>query len=266
MALLDFVITCPLQKCVCIGIMQRNDEPEGNGMRVLDIDLDFFLMDCCPLAEKGERPALMGCEPWEEERVVAFLEEQCGLQRDAPVPGRVFETHDQALTFWEEQIGQGRLNAPFHVTHVDAHSDLGIGYPGPNYVLFNMLAMKMEKRLDVQQFYDQHKLDEANYLLFALAMRRIASLDNVRNPKSRPDIPTCLLDENGNVQLDSMTARMFRTQNGEEPTVPFHVYEDYRAFRAEGKYDFVTLAISPRYAPKEADALVEVVQRYIRPV
>lgn len=235
-------------------------------MHVLDIDLDFFLADCCPLAEKGERPPLMGCEPWPEETVVDFLEKQCGLRTDAPVPGRIFETHDQALTFWEEQIGAGRLTAPFHVTHVDAHSDLGIGYPGPNYVLFNMLAMKMEKRLNVQQFYDQHKLDEANYLLFALAMRRLASLDNVRNPKSRPDIPQSLLDADGNIHLDSMTARMFQGQNGAEPMVPFHVYEDYRTFRTDAPYDFVTLAISPRYAPKEADALVEVIGRYIRPV
>ena len=32
-------------------------------MRVLDIDLDFFLADCCPLAELGHRPSLPGHEP-----------------------------------------------------------------------------------------------------------------------------------------------------------------------------------------------------------
>ena len=53
-------------------------------------------------------------------------------------------------------------------------------------------------------------------------------------------------------------------KNGAEPTVPFRVYDDYRDFRAAGAYDFVTLAISPRYAPKEADGLVEVVGEYIR--
>ena len=57
---------------------------------------------------------------------------------------------------------------------------------------------------------------------------------------------------------------MFAARNGAEPTVPFRVYDDYRDFRAAGEYDFVTLAISPRYAPKEADALVEVVGEYIR--
>mgnify|MGYP000808729019 CR=1 FL=1 len=172
-------------------------------MRVLDIDLDFFLADCCPLAELGERPSLPGHEPWEASAVRAFLENQCGLSRTAPKPGRIFETHDGALRFWEEQIAAGRLTAPFDVTHVDAHSDLGIGYPGPNFVLFNVLSMPVQKRLDYAAFYAQKKLDEANYLLFALAMRRISSLDNVRNPRSRADIPQVLLDADGNIHTDT---------------------------------------------------------------
>lgn len=73
-----------------------------------------------------------------------------------------------------------------------------------------------------------------------------------------------LLDADGNIHLNSLTAQMFAAKNGAEPTVPFRVYDDYRDFRAAGAYDFVTLAISPRYAPKEADALVEVVGEYIK--
>lgn len=117
-------------------------------MRVLDIDLDFFLADCCPLADPGERPDLAGHEPWPEDEVIRFLEEQCGLDAAHPIPGRIFETHDRALLFWEEQIAQGRLSVPFDVTHVDAHSDLGIGYPGPGYVLYNVISMPPEKRLN----------------------------------------------------------------------------------------------------------------------
>lgn len=43
------------------------------------------------------------------------------------------------------------------------------------------------------------------------------------------------------------------------------MYDDYRAFHAEAPYDYVTLALSPRYAPAEADALADVIGRYIRP-
>ena len=236
-------------------------------MRVLDIDLDFFLADCCPLAEYGERPELTGHEPWLEAQVVAFLEENCGLSALNPLPGRVFETHDQALLFWEEQLQKGTLTAPFHVTHVDAHSDLGIGYPGPGFVLYNVLTQPMDRRIDVDGYYAQHKLDEANYLLFALAMRRISALDNIRNPLSRPDIPQELLvpGQSDRIQLCSLTSRLFEARNGAEPVIPFNVYNDYRTFRADTSFDFVTLAISPRYAPKEADALVDVIGRYIKP-
>ena len=232
-------------------------------MRVLDLDLDFFLADCCPLAEKGDRPSLKGHEPWPEEAVADFLEKHCGLSAEHPVPGRIFETHDQALLFWEEMLRAGRLTAPFHVTHVDAHSDLGIGYPGPGYVLYNVLTMPPEKRLDPALFYQQKKLDEANYLLFALAMRRVASLDNVRNPLSRPDIPRELLNEDGSIRLVSLTSRLYEKQNGPEPVIPFRVYDDWQTFFSSGPYDFVTLAMSPRYAPPEADALAEVIGRYI---
>ncbi len=232
-------------------------------MRVLDIDLDFFLNDCCPLAEKGHRPPLTGCEPWEEGAVRSFLEEQCGLRKEAPLPGRIFETHDQALLFWEEMIAAGRLSSPFHVTHVDAHSDLGIGFPGPNYVLFNVLSMPVEKRRNPALFYTQHKLDEANYLLFALAMRRVSSLDNVRNPRSRQDIPSVLYHGTDAFQLTSIAAQLFAAQNGTEPVIPFHNYEDYRTFHADVPYDFITLAMSPRYAPREADALREIIAPYI---
>ena len=131
-------------------------------------------------------------------------------------------------------------------------------------MLFNVLSMPVPKRLDYTAFYAQKKLDEANYLLFALAMRRISSLENVRNPRSRADIPQVLLDADGNIHLNSLTAQMFAAKIGAEPTVPFRVYDDYRDFRAAGAYDLVTLAISPRYAPKEADGLVEVVGEYIR--
>lgn len=237
-------------------------------MRVLDIDLDFFLADCCPLAELGERPALAGHEPWPEARVIDFLERQCGLDAAHPVPGRIFETHDQALVFWDAQVGAGRLETPFHVTHVDAHSDLGIGYPGPGYVLYNVIAQAMDKRCDIPGYYAQRKLDEANYLLFALAFRMVSSLDNVRNPRSRADIPREILvpGQPDMIRLCSLTSRLFERQNGPEPAIPFRVYEDYTTFRADAAYDFVTLAISPRYAPKEADALAAVIGRYIKEV
>lgn len=235
-------------------------------MRVLDIDLDFFLADCCPLAPVGERPLLEGHEPWTKEAVETFLEKQCGLSKKHPLPGKIFPTHDEALRFWKDRMEKGSLSVPFWVTHIDAHSDLGIGKPGPGFVLNTVLAQAPCKRDDLLHWYEMKQLDEANYLLFALAFRWISRLDNVRNPNSRPDIPKEILlpDRNDAIRLTSFSARLLESRNGPEPVVPFAVYDDYRSFQAETAFDYMTVAISPRYAPKEADELLSVFEQYLK--
>ncbi len=237
-------------------------------MRVLDIDLDFFLADCCPLAEPGMRPVLGGHEPWSETQTAVFLEKQCGLSARRPIPGTIFETHDYALRCWEKLIRENRLSVPFRVTHIDAHSDLGIGRPGPAFVLNTVLAQEPSRRMDLERYYAQRQLDEANYLLFALAFRLISELDNVRNPRSRPDIPKEILlpGRNDTIRLNSFVSRLLEGKNGPEPEIPFHVYHDYTSFRADGNFDLMTVAVSPRYAPREADRLLKVFEKYIKPI
>lgn len=104
-------------------------------MRVLDLDMDFFLSDPCPLAPLGQRPDESCAKVWRDEDVVRFLEEQCGLSTEHPVPGAIFDTHDKALDFWAARVADGRLATPFEVVHVDTHSDLAFGPPGTNFVL-----------------------------------------------------------------------------------------------------------------------------------
>lgn len=230
-------------------------------MRVLDIDLDFFLSNVCELANVNDRP--VGCDPWPADAVRAFLEMRLGLSRVHPLPGAVFETHDGALRFWKEQMDAGELKAPFHVTHVDAHADLGIGRPGPAFVLESVLTRPPEARVEIERYYETQKLDEANYLLFALAFRWISSLDNVRNPNSRPDMPDRFCFE-GAIRLNSSVAALVPALDFHEPAIPFHVFDDWRRFRTAEKYDFVTLAISPRYTPRTADRLINVIRAYIK--
>lgn len=236
-------------------------------MRVLDIDLDFFLADCCELAPLGERPPLSGHEPWDETRVRAFLEINCGLSKSEPIPGRVFETHDGALALWAELIGSGKLTVPFSVTHVDAHSDLGIGRPGPGFVLNSVITLDPAIRPDLSRYYRMKQLDEANYLLFALAFRWVDRLENIRNPKSRPDIPSfAVKNEAGeyeHIRLSSFASNLFEAKNGREPEIQFKVYDNFKTYLADGKFDYISIAVSPRYSPKEADALIEVISEYM---
>ena len=231
-------------------------------MRVLDLDMDFFLSGPCPLAAYGERPDESSAQVWDDAQVIRFLEEQCGLSKERPVRGAIFDTHDKALDYWAARLEDGSLTAPFEVVHVDTHSDLAFGPPGTNYVLNVVLSRLPQQRASIDVYRGAVELDEANYLLFALAFRWIDRLAYVRNPKSHQDIPKQLLDGDGNIHLRSFISQMMESKNGREPVVPFAVYDDYTQFEQHG-YDFVTMAQSPRYAPESADRIMEILRRYI---
>lgn len=227
----------------------------GN-MRVLDIDMDFFLSGPCELAAPGERPPDGEAQPWTESEVRAFLESNCGLSKDRPVPGAVFETHDMALDYW-----QAHGAFPMHVTHIDAHSDLGIGRPGPAFVLESVITRAPDRRGEITEYREKKRLDEANYLLFAVAFRWISSLDNVRNPNSRPDMPAFC--RKNTLMLESSAGRLLPMLNHHEPEIPFNVYDNWQTFKADSHYDFATMAISPRYAPESADFIIDIFREYI---
>ena len=235
-------------------------------MWVSDLDLDFFLDDCCPLARKGERPSENCACPWTEAAVAAFLEDGLGLCADRPIPGRITETHDGALAFWRDQMDAGTLGKPFSVVHVDAHADLGIGVPGPGFVLNNVLGIPPKERDGFSRYYAQKQLDEANYLLFALAFRWIDALTLVRDPFSRPDLPPfCEPEGDGYrpIRLRSFVSSLFEERYGREPEIPLTVRNDPSKVKIREPFVCMNLALSPRYAPKSADALVPLIARYM---
>lgn len=240
---------------------RRNERK--NSMKVLDLDMDFFLTGPCPLAAPGERPDPSCAAPYSNEKVIDFLERQCGLSRSHPLPGAIFDTHDKALDFWRARMQEGLLSAPFDVVHVDTHSDLAFGPPGTDFVLRAVLSRRPDARPAIENYRVGRKLDEANYLLFALAFRWIRRLVYVRNPRSRQDVPGWILDGEGSILLRSDVSALMEKANGREPAIPFEVYDDYTVFCETG-YDFVTMAQSPRYAPAAADQIMDLLRPYIR--
>ena len=234
-------------------------------MRVLDIDLDFFLSDTCPFAEEGSRPDEASAAPWLKDEVRRFLRNNLLLNEARPIPGRVFETHDGALFFWRDLIKSGRLIPPFAVTHVDAHTDLGVAQHGYPFVRHSVLCRPVEARADIDAYRESKQLNEANYLLFALAFRWVNRLENLRIPASKPDMPPELPSPDGNsLRLSSAFPALFEARYGAEPAVFYREFADGRDFCAEVPYDFVSLAMSPRYAPASADALLDVFSEYMR--
>ena len=82
-------------------------------MRILDLDLDFFLNDVAYL-QPEDQDALSSLEyrPWSREKARGFLEHQCGCSAARPVPGRTVMYHDSAFDFWSELVSSGRLTVP----------------------------------------------------------------------------------------------------------------------------------------------------------
>lgn len=233
--------------------------------RILDIDLDFFLSDTCPFAPVGQRPDTACARPWTAAETRKFLRENLRLNEHAPLPGRVFETHEGALFFWRDLMAAGKLCAPFHVTHVDAHTDLGVAQHGYPFVRHSVLCRPVAARPDIEGYRASGQLNEANYLLFALAFRWVESLINLRIPASKPDMPPDIIRADGaGLRLESAFPALFEARYGAEPLVSYREVADGRNFFAQAPYDFLSLALSPRYAPETADALIPVFRAFMK--
>lgn len=242
-------------------------------MRILDIDLDFFL-DRAPHGHdtrRGERLDPREFEAWSMEEVVAFLEHQCGL-RD-PLPGRSVEEHDEVFRIWRDLISEGQLETPFHVTHVDAHADMDHGGRGYRYLMTELLFENQEDRVRPTEGDDG--LNPGNYLLFSVACRWISELTYVFNPGGGSDISGYHkqnYDWNADViQLKAIDPEDFAALLGSRHPEPVHLEPPVPVveipavdYRAPAGFDFIFLARSPEYTPEAADAIFDEIRaRYI---
>ena len=93
----------------------------------------------------------------------------------------------------------------------------------------------------------------------------MGSLENVRRPFSREDVPSQIFTPDGaHICLPQSFPDLFERVNGPEPMIPYREYKEDGSFTAAAPYDFISLAISPRYAPQAADGLIPVFKEYMR--
>ena len=234
-------------------------------MRFLDLDLDFFLNDnaYCSGSDSGR----LGSEfkPWSVAKVRHFLEEKCGLSHDTPVPGRTIETHDRVIDFWHTLIESGGLTIPFAVIHIDAHPDMSVR--GGLYQKSGVLYIDSERGLAM---FKRENLHSGNYLTFAISCGWVASLVWVPLRKTVKDLPQWYGD--ARYMLTQLKAR-----KGEHSPigdlsvlerkwgVPLIVLPGYK-FRTSETFDFMALSRSPNFTPPESDALIPVIEGYMRKI
>jgi UPF0489 domain len=240
--------------------------------RVLDLDLDFFLEGVQHWRPAGSgRLDAADFPPWSSEDALAFLEDRCKL--DGRLPGFVVENHGELFGVWAAAIDAGTLTLPLSVTHVDAHSDLGLGDATYIELLTELLFLDVDQRRPGAAAL----VNDGNYLALTIACRWLSDLTLVRNEGDSDGRPGDLFPyymENldaDKIRLEAMTREQLDNRmydrpyevEAAEPEVPLqHMVRG--EFEASSPFDVICLAQSPDYTPIELDPLFdEICQRFI---
>jgi hypothetical protein len=233
--------------------------------RVLDIDLDFFVYEVVYWPDPTVRADADEHPVWEIDDAIAFLRERCGLNRR--LPGFLTENHGELFALWRSAIADGLLVPPFHVTHVDAHADLGLGDAGYVYLLTELLLLAPNDRQ--HPLTGMTGLNDGNHLAFAIACRWIAELVYVYGEGGGSDELSFVMQGHDrradHVQLAAMSQQELDvlrhrheppTKAELEPAVPYRSTR-WQEFWTDGPFDYVCLTRSPPYTPVTADPLFE---------
>lgn len=260
-------------------------------MRVLDLDLDFFLYGTAHNADSADqRPDADEYPPWPLDVALAFLTEQCHL--NGRRPGFVVEHHNELFYHWGEAIEAGQMTKPLEVVHVDAHADLGLGDASYAYLMSELVFEPIADRYKIlkarrpssrSQMLDlgNHALTDGNWLMFALASGWISNLTYVTNSCAetsdgrRPNDLMSMLMQDFDMQADHLQVVGTREQSWigrwghpkvidhRDPPVPFTT-NVWREYQASEPFDIVCLTRSPEYTPADADPIFHaIIERFI---
>jgi hypothetical protein len=233
-------------------------------MRFLDLDLDFFLNESAYYSAGKSGRLSSQYKPWSAIKVRHFLEEQCGLSCDNPIPGRTVLNHDEVFYLWRTLIESWSLYIPFEVIHIDAHPDLCV--EDGMYLRSEILYVEPEPVLAMLR---KKQLHAGNYLTFAIGYGWIASLVwvSLSNPSkrmsgrdgiTRPGM-TSSEESKGTCTQRELPA----LKNGS--SIPFKTIP-WRKFRTRETFNFIALCRSPDFTPSESDELVPVIEDYIKQI
>ena len=258
-------------------------------MRVIDIDLDFFLdkiiQDRSDSEEKlDERLEEGGILAWNENEVRSFLEFNCGLSKQNRVKGRIIKHHHEAFFFWRDLIKEKKLVSPFDVIHIDAHSDLGGGDVAWSFIFEEVLRKPLEERSNIENFAYRdvkQKLGCGNYLLYALAAHWIRSLTLICHPDWRADYPAVIMKDckdatdiiqlkkfEGKIKFDIGPINLCSQKFVVDEEIQFNKERHYQLYRESrvSNFDFLDICQSPNFTPASADFILEIIKDYIHQI
>ena len=248
-------------------------------IKVLDIDLDFFLDNIMHMPQNDQRLSPRAFKPWTRTKVRAFLETQCGLSRSLKIPGRFIRNHDAAFDYWRELLANHPTSFPIHVTHVDAHADLGLGDASWVHLMTSVLHKPVGERPNAER--GAHKLSLGSYLAYAVACRWVGHIDYVHPEGGGDDMAPWLFRDftakSGVIEMRAFSPidikrgelssgmkkhLMSLTPVSIEPPVNFHSVQ-HNIWKAGHTFDYALLCQSPQYTPRTSDNLISVFTDYI---
>jgi hypothetical protein len=251
-------------------------------MRILDIDLDFFLDNKRTSSVTSTKRLDDYYVPWSEDETKAFLEQRCGLTTSNKKQGKFFIHHVEVFDYLRSLQEQHNFVLTFSIDHVDAHADLGTGDSSYSYIATDILPKNLRERAYPVKRNGWSGLSSGNFLAFAVACRWITSLNYINNPEWFDDLQWFNFenfdDEANNLQLKQYSeaqmhqiiysggdmresARAVAPQSL-EPLVPF-AKVDFNEFTSDGNYDMVFLTQSPGFTPANSDNLIPLIMSYI---
>jgi hypothetical protein len=242
--------------------------------RILDIDLDFFLNKVSASREDNKRLSKKRYEPWGKTKLKSFLENRCLLSKKKPLWGKIVKKHHKAFFFWRDLIKEKKVEVPFELVHIDAHSDLGVADWGWIYITSDLLHKPIEERI----FPDEsllYGINEANYLAFALACRWISKLTLVIHPKWENDLIKIYFKDydftSGFIQLKRFNKIELLDKSFDidikgsinEPEIPVELIR-LRDYKSIEPFTILTCSHSKNYTPRKSDALLRLIKKYIK--
>lgn len=234
---------------------------------MLDIDLDAFVQPVEHWADANSRLDPVDYTPWPVTDALSWLRDRCHLS--GPLPGWSVEHHVEVFDRWRDAIDVGVLRHPFHVTHVDAHADLGLGASGYVHLLSDVVHRPLEARAHPNR--GETALNSATYLSYAIGCRWVTDIDYVFCPGGGSDILAYLMedfDPHGDTirlpvltdkEVDGLIYGPKPVPTEFEPRVPLRSTR-MADFAAPAGYDVICLCRSPDYTPPTADPLYEAIR------
>ena len=253
-------------------------------MRILDIDLDFFLDDIAHSKGKSlKRLNKKDYIPWKEKDVIEFLEKQIGLDKTKPVKGKFFVHHEEVFDFLKSEINKKNLTPKFSITHVDAHSDLATGTDGCyTYIMEELLHRPVKKRDEISDAKPFQKINCGNFLVFILACGWIKDLTFVMHDKTKENYNPFFFKNNdpstnifqfkaykrgllthsiaGSTDfIRSMQPYKFKKKGSQVKFIEMN----WKEVKIKKPFDLIFLTQSPNFTPKTSDLLIPIIERYI---